>query len=160
MSELSERRPRTREWSRAEFIPVPCVSASAWRAGEIYVLSTLIHADLPRGGGQGLQWHMSISRSGKRPKPHQVRRVLRAFGMEEAENDNHHPGVAQNYFMVVDPAGRVGCECKVEEETIVESDGFRWTNPREGECRGCEYQATYGRPCPIHLEEKSSHDRT
>lgn len=28
--------------------------------------------------------------------------------------------------------------------------GYTWTTPHEGGCRGCEFEAMSGRPCPIH----------
>jgi len=158
-----ERTPRDGSWRR---IPDPALAldrslaSSMWRNGQVVVKSSLIMAELPDRSGVGLQWLISVSRSGKRPKPHEVRRALRAFGMEAAENDAHHPGVARHFFLVVDEAHRVACECKVDEEIIVDRDGYRWTNPvgaREDPslCRGCEHErlrAAAGRPspCPIH----------
>lgn len=127
---------------------------TAWHRGLIRVLSSLrVDIELPDGSGTGPQWHVSISRSGKRPKQRDVHAALRAFGMLGAEQDNHHPGVAQHYFMPVDPAHRVACECKTTEDTVVEKDGYTWTNPRPetGEsCRGCDFEKAHGKPCPLH----------
>lgn len=122
------------------------------------VISSLIKAELPDRSGIGLQWLVSVSRAaGRRPAPVDLRRALRAFGMQDAEEDNHHPGNARHFFLVVDPAHRVTCECKVDEETVVEPDGYRWQNSREpGACRGCELTAITGRPCPIHAAETAS----
>jgi hypothetical protein len=125
-----------------------------WQSGPILVASSLIVAEMPDGNGTGEQWLVSVSANRKRPKPHHVRRALRAFDMTAAEEDNHEPGVARKFFLVVDPARRVDCECKTTEETIVEPDGFRWSNPKREsgeECRGCQYQRLLGgKPCPIH----------
>jgi hypothetical protein len=127
-----------------------------WVSGPILVTSSLQTIEAPDRGPDTPQWLIGISERGKRPKPHHVRRALRAFDMTEAENDAHHPGVACHYFLVVDPARRVTCECKTTEDIIVEPDGYRWTNPKpeSGEaCRGCEYARLAGSSCPIHISE-------
>lgn len=129
---------------------------SRWRSGPIIVISALEDAQLPGApeGTTGPQWHISISCDGKRrPKPHHIRRALRAFDMVGAEIDNHHPGLAQHFWKPLDPAYRTNCECKETEATITEPDGYTWTNPHPEtgeECRGCEYARAFGRPCSIH----------
>lgn len=151
----TERRPAAGgDWTE---LPCPAVArdgaviASAWRSGRVRVLSALTHAVMPDGDDAGLQWHISITREGRRPKPQDVRRTLRAFGMARAEQDNHHPGEAKHFWLVVDPARRVLCECKADEATIVEPDGYRWTTPADGTaCRGCELQRLTGKACPLH----------
>jgi hypothetical protein len=72
--------------------------------------------------------------------------------LPRAEVDNHHPGHAVNLFLPVDPAHRVDCECKDEEQLVLESDGYTWTTPKDGPCRGCELaQVLPGlRRCSIH----------
>jgi hypothetical protein len=132
---------------------------SAWQRGRVRVISTLDLAEMPDGNGTGPQWHISISDRGARPDDTLVRRALTSFDMLGAEEDNHHPGNARHFFMPVDPSRRVDCQCKETEETIVEPDGYRWTNPRpeSGEqCRGCEMSAwPHGRPCSIHSSRTS-----
>lgn len=154
-----ERTPRGNDWTYVLDTGVPperqIISASRWRSGPILVLSALEHAEYPDGNGSGPQWHISISAMGKRPKDHHTRRALRAFGMVGTEEDNHHPGVARHYWLPVDPAHRVDCQCKTDEDVIVDPDGYEWTNPKPEsgeECRGCEFQRLRGKPCPIHSE--------
>lgn len=157
MTETKERRPKRGRWER---LPTPTalelpnhLSNSAWMHGLVRVCSSLIVAELPgRAGEAGLQWLISVSRAGKRPKPADVERALRDFGMVGAEQDNHHPGNARHFFLVCDPALRVPCDCKTDEQTIVDRDGYAWTNPIDGECRGCELEQLLGKPCPIHAE--------
>ena len=127
--------------------------SSAWSLGPVYVLSELVEADLPDGSGVGPQWLVSISRHGKRPKAHDVRKALRAFGMVGAEEDNHHPGVARHYWRPVDPDKRLDCECKTDERIVTDEDGYQWTTPVDGPCRGCEFQELSGTPCPLHGKE-------
>lgn len=156
---LTEKRPAGRDWRE-----VPCsaalraqaVCASAWVSGPIRVLSELADAQSPVDPRSStLQWHISITTNGKRPKPHHLRRALRAFGMVGAEEDNHYPGNARYFWLAVDPTHRVRCECKESESTVVEPDGYRWQNPKDAaECRGCEYEAQFGRPCPVHSAER------
>lgn len=134
-------------------MPAPAGADSAWVYGPIHVLSSLVEAQMPDGNGVGLQWHISVTTKGKRPKQHHVRRALRAFDMRKAEEDNHHPGNARHFFLVVDPARRVDCECKTDETVVQDADGYRWSNTKEGACRGCELVAVTGRPCPLHTDE-------
>lgn len=146
---MSERRPEG-VWTETPWPFGPKANASAWRSGPIMVMSELVDAEYPDGSGHGPQWLVSISSKGKRPKPKQVRRALRAFGMVGAEEDQHHPGIARHFWRPLDPARRVDCQCKVDEETIEDGDGYRWTTPVDGPCRGCEYRELTGSPCPIH----------
>lgn len=141
-------------WRGTGMHPATLVSSSGWESGPIRVLSALELAELPDGSGEyGPQWHVSISARGKRPKDHHVRRALRAFAMVGAEEDNHHPGNARHFWLPVDPTRRVDCECKAEEATVVEPDGYTYTNPHDPErCRGCEFQRLMGKPCPLHSE--------
>lgn len=160
MSDIRERQPRDHGWTYLleTALPMDVIAASRWRSGPIIVVSALENAEYPDGNGAGPQWHISISAMGKRPKDKQVRRALRAFGMVGSELDNHHPGVAQHYWLPVDPARRVECQCKTEEEVIVEPDGYAWTNPRPetGEaCRGCEFELMRGTPCPLHRQPEA-----
>ncbi len=163
MSATIERRPNLPGW--VEFrMPAnnPLDSAdvilsySVWSRGQIRVISALEMAELPDRSGVGPQWHISVSRGPKkRPRPTDVRAALRAFQMHGAEEDNHHPGVARHFWVPVDPAHRVDCECKEEEAVITEPDGYKWTNPREGdgECRGCELSRMTGAACSLHPTE-------
>lgn len=146
----------TRRPVRPQLLNNP-ISASAWACGPITVISALNLAEPPDGVGDPIpQWNISISAAGKRPKPHHLRKALRAFGMVGAENDTHHPGNAVHFWMAVDPARRVACQCKTDEETITDPDGYTWSNPKPGEgpCRGCEIAPITGRLCPLHAEAR------
>lgn len=129
------------------------------------VLSELAFAELPKSGRTGPQWLISIvskvTPEPARPSAAQTKLALCAFGMLGAEEDNHHPGNARYFWLPLDPSERVECECKTDEDVIVEPDGYTWTNPKHGECRGCEneeIQAAVGlvRPCPIHRERRTA----
>lgn len=154
--QTTERRPVSREWTETA---VPAflrrdpltVAISRWQKGAVVALSALIHCELPDGSGRvGLTWHASVSRLGKRPRPRDVEHFLRDFRLAKAEEDNHHPGAARHFFLPLDPAERRDCECKTTETTLTEPDGYRWTNPIDGPCRGCEYARIGGKPCPVH----------
>jgi hypothetical protein len=157
----TEPQPRGPAWRR---LPVPedlrydrrRLAQSVWSDGRVLVISSLIDAELPDGSGVGLQWHVSVSQHGKRPKPRELDRARRAFGIVGWEEDNHHPGNARHYFRPVDPSKRVDCECKANETVVVERDGYRWTNPTDEPCRGCELEKLLGdrgKPCPLHPKE-------
>lgn len=140
------------QWQRRPVPRLPnAIDQAAYQSGPICVISALEMAESPRGTGETIpQWHISITDRGRRPKPNHVRRALRAFGMVGAEEDNHHPGMARNFWQPVDPAHRVDCECKEEDVIVKEPDGYTWSNARDGECRGCELERIMGRVCPIH----------
>lgn len=154
MNELRERRPTMPGWVS---IPVPeqphdlrLLAFSAWQRRTACVISGLENAELPDRSGLGPQWHISVSRFGRRPTAKDVDVALRGFDLVGAEEDNHHPGGARHFWLPVDPAHRVDCECKSDEKLIVEPDGYRWTNPTEGLCRGCEFGELTGKPCLLH----------
>jgi hypothetical protein len=146
-----ERLPARGNWVQVHGADSPAIAISAWQCGPVCVITALEDAEYPDGDGHGPQWHVSISRRGQRPSADDVTRALRAFGLVGAEEDNHHPGNARHFWLPVDPAHRVDCECKATEVTVVEPDGYTWTNPHDAaECRGCEFQRGSGKPCPIH----------
>lgn len=163
---MTEKRPAPRTpWLRMQsphplhFRGVLASSSYYHERNGVTVISVLELAEAPDGRGDSIpQWHISISRLGKRPSDRHVRRVLRDFGLLGAEEDNHHPGAVRSFWLPVDPSRRVECQCKTDEDVIVERDGYRWTNPREGEgaCRGCELERMMGKPCSIHRRSRSA----
>jgi len=145
------REPKVAGWRLVRHTP----EGAVWARGRFVVVSELVQAELPDGSGTGPQWLVSVSYKRRRPDNKQVQRALRAFGMAAAEEDNHEPGIARKFWLPVDPAHRVDCECKTTEDVIVEPDGFKWSNPKpeSGEaCRGCAHELVFGRPCPLHGE--------
>jgi hypothetical protein len=108
----------------------------AWKRGRIQVLSSLIHAKYR--GAAVWQWLVSISMTnrsdpkGSRADDETCRRVLVDFDVEGAEEDNHEPGVARKFFRNVDlKPGEVSlCECKEDEEKVVEPDGYTWSREK------------------------------
>lgn len=128
-----ERRPFANGGWR-EYAAPPAVAkdgpASAWRRKGLLVVSSFSKkVDAPDGSGEAIpQWMLSISvwDGTRRATDEEVRQTLVCFGMTEAEEDNHFPGIARMHFLVVDPARRVDCECKSDETTVVEPDGYRW----------------------------------
>lgn len=154
---MKAKEPRGGDWIRIRH-PLG-LAAWVWRE-RVLVTSQLADMKAPDGSGDVIpQWLVAISSRGRRPKDHEVRHALISFGMEEAEEDNHHPGIARHFFLPVDPSRRVDCECKSDETVVVERDGYRWSNTTEGPCRGCEMErmrAALGStpiPCPIHAAE-------
>lgn len=161
MKALTEKLPALPGWTEVDgaerMLRPGCWAVSAWQNGSTCVVSALEIAEYPDGKGVGPQWHVSVSRAGPvkngRPHTHDMRRARRAFGMQRAEEDNHHPGIANHLWLPVDPAHRVDCQCKEDEAIVVEADGYTWTNPRDGACRGCEFAGLVGRPCQLHAAE-------
>ena len=148
------RMPKGTRWQLRQVLQIDGRDLYCYARGTLWAHSSIDNMELPkRPGATGPTWLVSISRSGARASDDEVRDVLIAFGMHEAEEDNHEPGVARKFFLIVDPAERTACECKADEEQIVEPDGFTWSNPKPGsgeECRGCSYGRSVGKACPIH----------
>ena len=136
---------------------------SAWRTHDgITAISSCADMNLP-GGGIGPTWLITVTRNGQRPTDDDMRRVIECFDMPAFEEDNHYPGISRGLFCPHDPARRTDCECKLTETTIVDpQDGYRWTNPTDGPCRGCDLAAIHRieglppKPCPIHGEEQTA----
>ena len=160
MKTTQERLPRT-GWSR---LPDPrmlpsVTSASCWQRGNVVVISALENAEAPDGRGDTIpQWHVSVSERGERPSARGLARALGDFGMVGTEEDNHHPGIARHFWLPIDSARRVDCQCKTDEVVVREADGYTWTNPKSGEaeCRGCELERLLAKPCPIHSKKEQS----
>jgi hypothetical protein len=99
------------------------------RRGGLRAISSLAPMEAPDGSGDVLPtWLVSVSRRGSSmPSDSDMKAVRCAFGMSEAEEDNHEPGNARKLFLVVDPARRVDCECKAGERLVVREDGYRYS---------------------------------
>jgi hypothetical protein len=82
---------------------------------------------------KGPEYHISISRQTpmgpRRCTSDTARWVLKQFGLEGSEEDNHVPGgMVRNFWRpVANPLVGLECECKDEEPAIVEDKGdFIW----------------------------------
>lgn len=147
---MNERKPRGGVWVYSR----TTTAGSHWhhKRRRLHVISAMVDTELPGSGGQfGPTWHVSVSRNGSRCSDGDLEFMRVAFGMSEddAEEDNHQPGVARHLFMPVDLQWRNQCDCKVDEIQVVEPDGYVWSNTHEG-CRGCEFQALTGKICTLH----------
>lgn len=147
---MSPRRPPP-HWTR---LPrdhrIPHVERFAY-AG-LLVLSEISSMEAPDGSTESIpQWLVTASKGGARVSDRDLDRVRRAFGMEEAEEDNHAPGISRALFMTVDPARRVACACKTTETVYVEPDGYRWSAGQDPkDCGACMLEEMGGKPCPVH----------
>lgn len=105
----------------------------AYQKGALCVLSSAVVAKYHEVTGP--QNHVSVSIYGghtptkRRATDEEISLVRREFDMDDAEEDNHSPGVARHLFLPLHlPRGTVGiCECKDDEEQVVEADGYRWS---------------------------------
>lgn len=130
------------------------LASSWWMRNGVSVGSALVIAKYPSGDGIGPQRHLSMSggaRGGGLSRAER-RTVLRDFGALGWEEDNHHPGIARHFWQPLDAKERVACECKTDETIVQGPDGYQWTNPTDGSCRGCEYERDIGLPCPLHAK--------
>lgn len=81
------------------------------------------------------EWHLSVSKakfsgySGdvelSRPSIEEARRILKQFGAEDFDEDNHVPGKARHFWLAVTPTLRKPCDCKENEKPIIEGE-YEW----------------------------------
>ncbi len=77
----------------------------------------------------GWEFHISISRAGRRVSNQEARQVLLGLDspirVEEWLEDNHQPGIARNFWCHTDPTKRAPCDCQGNEQPIEDGD-FVW----------------------------------
>lgn len=130
-------RPRFSGWEEVETNPRMLALGGVARTYVHYErrVSVISAVEVADDGkiSKGPEYHLSIARQTpagpKRCTSDTARWVLRQFGLEGAEEDNHVPnGVVRNYWRSV-ATNLIGleCECKAEEPAIVEDKGdFVW----------------------------------
>lgn len=128
---LSPARPFGTEWRRISSRGLP-PGQKPWARGDVLVIS---QAEMTEYRGVLCPHnHVSVSvpRGERRPSDEEMAMVRRNFDMDDAEEDNHHPGRIRNLFLPLHlPRGTVGiCDCKSDETVVVEPDGFQWSKPR------------------------------
>lgn len=132
---LSPARPVTlkRQWWHNAQLAVDGADTHVWQWGFVKVLSSRTWTEY-----QGeFCWHNHVSvsvdpRIGDRPVDKIMGAVREDFDMVDAEEDNHQPGRIRNLFLPLHLArGTVGvCDCKSDETTVVEPDGFTWSRSK------------------------------
>lgn len=157
---LSERKPKSNLWRQPKgggplLLDAFIAKASWWQRERLTVLSALqwVQPTDPTQPARW-EWHISVTRRGERATDADVAKVRLVFGMADAEEDNHMPGKTRNLVLPVLPEHRKPCDCKTIEQVVTEPDGFQWSNPRKGDCRGCEHARLFGATCPIHGGER------
>lgn len=93
------------------------------------VISAVEVAKDDDGIERGPEYHISISKNGGRCTAEEAQLVLKDFGLEGAEEDNHVPsGFVRNFWRpVADPMVGLECACKESEPKMVEDKGdFVW----------------------------------
>ena len=158
----TELRPRRGAWfkvpdaqARQHFPQFDGEPLSVWTTPKGLAVSSALHnAEYPDKSGVGPQYLIAISAKGNtRPTDQECNQVLADFGMSEADEDNHYPGSTRQFWQPLDPEKRQACHCKEAELTITEQDGYQWTTPENGPCRGCEFEIATGKLCPIHSQQ-------
>lgn len=98
------------------------------------VISAVEVANDGDGIDKGPEYHISISKDGKRCSSAEAAWVLNQFGLEGSEEDNHVPnGFVRNFWRpVADNMVGIECKCKDSEPAIVEDKGdFVWRGVTE-----------------------------
>lgn len=72
------------------------------------------------------QYHLSFSESGRRISNGLMEAILRQWGAEKFEEDNHVPnGKVRNYWWIIGETLQI-CPCVAVEEPHVEEGGYVW----------------------------------
>jgi len=72
------------------------------------------------------EWLVSFSHiSRRRLTNEEMKRVIKDWGIEQFEEDNHESGIARKFWLAVDPSYRKPCPCK-DEEQVIEGD-YVWS---------------------------------
>ena len=75
------------------------------------------------------EWLVSFSVMGQsRVSDKRLKWVLKAWGMEEFEEDNHELGIARKFWLAIEPRFRKPCPCK--DEIILTDGEYRWSEKR------------------------------
>jgi hypothetical protein len=116
-----KRMPDPPAWSTLGF------AGTAWLHVDrlLYVISAVEVASDKNDIDKGPEYHISISKNGVRCDSNEANFVRDAFGMLDAEEDNHVPfGKVRNFWKPV-AENLIGheCACKDSENAIVEDKG-------------------------------------
>lgn len=115
------------EWSLYDHPRVLGYPAERWisRGGYVVISAVEVVTDDGHRESIGPEYHISVSRHGGRVSADEVPKLLRLFGMEGADEDNHGgpAAIARHFWLPVSEkfAGFV-CPCKGEEKAVTEGD--------------------------------------
>ncbi|MBU2113672.1 MAG: hypothetical protein KKE94_07845 [Gammaproteobacteria bacterium] len=89
-----------------------------------YKLSAISAVEVP-DKDIGPEYHLSVSKSGKRCSAVEAAFVIKQFGMTDAIEDNHSNVVRSYWLPVADDKKGIECDCKENETPVTEGD-FTW----------------------------------
>lgn len=98
---------------------------TAWQKGYVYALSSLISV-MDEHQPAHFEWLVSFSKMGKRRLSNaEIQPVLKAFGIEDFEEDNHEKGIARKFWLAVEEKYRKPCPCK--DEMIITEGEYQYS---------------------------------
>ena len=133
-SVIKPKTPSGKGWVKGSEVPTICTmgyEAYYWFYEDqgLNVISALEVVNDPDDIDKGPEYHVSVSKTGGRCTRNEARFVLKAFGMQDSEEDNHVPGgFVRNFWMPV-AEKYIGheCPCKENEPAMIEDKGdFIW----------------------------------
>ena len=132
ISAVQPKKPSGSKWKRLSYKNLTGYPTQMYfhKPTKLCVISAVEVASHAPGLEPICTYHVSMSKNGKyRATPEETRFVLRAFGMEDASEDNHVPGgIARNFWRPVnDNMADYVCPCQDSEPAIKEDKGsFIW----------------------------------
>jgi hypothetical protein len=142
ISIIQPKAPKTEGWQVATWWELPKeadlgypIVAYEHISSGLFCLSAVEVANEPGQPELGAEYHLSISRHGKRCTSSDAAFALHAFDLEDAKEDNHVPnGFVRNYWRpVADNLSGYECKCVDEEPAMKEDKGdFVWRGVSNG----------------------------
>ena len=132
ISAIQPKKPSGPKWKQVPYESMTGYPALMFfhKPSKILVISAVEVASDAPGEEPICSYHISMTRNGKRrTRPEETRFALRAFDMEDSNEDNHVPfGLARNFWRPVnDNMADHVCPCQDTEPAMVEDKGsFVW----------------------------------
>ncbi|MDP2141336.1 MAG: hypothetical protein Q8L20_11045 [Gammaproteobacteria bacterium] len=130
-SVIQPKRPTSPDWKLMDVLPNLGFPAERWYSRFGHLAITAV--EVVENSGLGPEYHVSFSKNGGRVSADEVPGLLKVFGMEGSDEDNHVPGaIARNFWMpVAERLHGYVCPCKDTEPVVIEGD-YEWRPIDEG----------------------------
>ncbi len=116
----------TGSWTFLQF----CDQGMAWQhPSGVCAISSIVWVNDEHEPEYHWEWLVSFSIMGRRRvSDKKLKWILKDWGMEDFEEDNHTPGIARKFWLAVDQKFRKPCPCK--DEIIKSEDEYFWSEKK------------------------------
>lgn len=121
-------KPKEGSWRKADFGSLPGSEQCEWYTNPFGVVACST-VEIVNGR---LEYHVSFSVNGDRVPQGFMEALIRQWGLESFEEDNHVPnGKVRNFWHKVE-GRQEACPCKENEKPTEEVGGYVWREDKEG----------------------------